>query len=209
MAETISGYSARLYQALNGVDQEKANQLSELVQDKINSACTITLLGNGGSQANAHHIVGDYLKSFSILRKSIRISCFGDNACYLTAVSNDIDYSEAYSLLAGSSIQQDDLIIYLSGSGNSMNLVKCAKAARSKGVKQVAVTAFNGGELKELVDLHIHIPTFDMEIAEDCQLAVFHNLKQNLLIRMSTDDKDGHNILMTKYQKRTIEDLVS
>jgi len=209
MTESISAYSDRLFQSLQGIDQGQADQLGIYILQMISSSGSIHLLGNGGSQANAHHIVGDYLKSFSILKQNIRISCFGDNACYLTAVSNDIDYSEAYSLLVNSSIRSDDLIIYLSGSGNSMNLVKCAQAARSKGVKQIAVTAFNGGQLKELVDLHVYIPTFDMEIAEDCQLAIFHNLKQNLLKHFSSTLSAQSEVSMTKYAKRTIEDLVS
>ena len=100
------------------------------------------------------------------------------------------------------------LLVYLSGSGNSMNLIKCAIKAKSLGIKQISVTGFNGGKLKNLVDIPIHIKTFDMEIAEDCQINIFHNLKQRLMEKVSK--KEGKkNSNMKKYDKRTIEDLIA
>ena len=102
---------------------------------------------------------------------------------------------------------KNDLIIYLSGSGNSMNLVKCARLANKiKGFYQVALTAFTGGALCKEVNLSIHCKIDDMEIAEDMQLIIFHYIKQRLWKNQTL--KLSHN-LMPKYEKRTMDDLVS
>ena len=87
-----------------------------------------------------------------------------------------------------------------------MNLVKCARKAKSKVITQVSLTAYSGGALSEIVDIPIVVKVDDMEIAEDSQLIIFHYLKQKLLNRLvKIDNKE----IMPKYLKRTINDLVS
>ena len=202
----LSDYSSRLSKALESIDQGELDQLLYEISNRINTNSSIYILGNGGSHANAHHITGDFLKSFALAGAKIRISCLGDNICYLTAASNDLSYEEAYSLLVGTLIEPGDLIIYLSGSGNSINLVKCARKAKARKILQASVTSFNGGALKGLVDIPIYLVNDDMEIAEDVQLILFHYLKQNLL---STFDNTNSLDSLTKYKKRIVEDLVS
>ena len=204
--ENLSSYANRLNKALISIDQSKLDSLYESISKRIDGSSAIYLLGNGGSQANASHIVGDYMKTFALAGLNLRINCLSDNISYLTAASNDIDYSEIYSILVGKIISSGDLIIYLSGSGNSINLVKCAQKAKSQNITQACVTAFNGGRLKELVDIPIHVNISDMEIAEDCQISLFHNIKQRLFYKY-IDSNSRHNV-SPKYSKRTLEDLV-
>jgi len=204
--ESFKDYSERLNNALNTVGQYQIDQIHDQIVKRINTNSNIYVFGNGGSQANAHHIVGDYIKTFSLAGMKLKISCLADNICYLTAASNDISYQEAYSILLGTIIESDDLLIYLSGSGNSLNLVKCARNAVLKNIYQVSITSFNGGALKDIVDIGVHVKVNDMEIAEDCQLAIFHYIKQKLMNTFS--DKFVNNY-MPKYVKRTNEDLVS
>ena len=205
-SENFSGYISRLNKALLTIDQAQINKVHDEIVRRINTKNCIYVFGNGGSQANAHHIVGDYTKTFSLAGLKLKISCLADNICYLTAASNDISYQEAYSMLLGTIIEQDDLLIYLSGSGNSLNLVKCARKASQNNISQVAVTAFNGGALKDIVDIPIYVKINDMEIAEDIQLIIFHHIKQKLA---NTFSKEFKNSLIPKYDKRTKEDLVS
>tara|TARA_Y100000739_G_C20552136_1_gene438783 strand:+ start:490 stop:1116 length:627 start_codon:yes stop_codon:yes gene_type:complete len=208
MNESIKDYGKRLLNALTTIDQNLVDEVYNEIFQRINSNNTIHFLGNGGSQANAHHIVGDYLKSFAFLGVKLNVNCIADNSCYITAASNDLDFQEVYSVLVERIINKGDLLVYLSGSGNSMNLIKCAIKAKSLGIKQISVTGFNGGKLINLVDIPIHIKTFDMEIAEDCQINIFHNLKQRLMQKVSK--KEGKkNSNMKKYDKRTIEDLIA
>ena len=136
----------------------------------------------------------------------MKISCLADNVCHLTAASNDLSYDDAYAMLIDNLIDKKDLLIYLSGSGNSLNLVKCARKAKLRNIKQASLTGFNGGALNELVDYPIHIKFDDMEICEDIQLSIFHYIKQRLMYKYS---ENFENLDLPKYQKRTLEDLIS
>ena len=206
-SEEFSAYSNRLINALSTINQDCLNELYNQIYLCINSNKSIYILGNGGSHANATHIAGDYLKTFAVGGMKLKISNPLNNSCFLTAASNDISFEDSYSILFNSILGNNDLVIYLSGSGNSMNLVKCARSGKKiDGLYQVALTAYNGGALSKEVDLSLHCKIDDMEIAEDVQLIVFHYLKQKLCQAESLKwDKD----LMPKYEKRTMDDLVS
>ena len=199
-------YAKELIKALDLVDQKQIDKFFDKFNSYIGSNSNIFLLGNGGSQANAHHISGDFIKTFSLAGLKLKISCLADNVCHLTAASNDLSYDDAYSILIDNLIDKDDFLIYLSGSGNSINLVKCARKAKLRNIRQAALTGFNGGALKEIVDYPIHIKFDDMEICEDIQLSIFHYIKQRLISKYSDYFT---NLDLPKYQKRTLEDLIS
>ncbi len=201
-------YKNSLNTALDTLNQENLDTLYQEIKKRIEGLGCIHILGNGGSAANASHIVGDFTKTFAFLKCKIRIFNHSDNVCYLTAASNDLDYNEVYSSLIGTLINEGDLIIYLSGSGNSLNLIKCANKAAKYDIKQISITGYNGGKLKDIVDYSIHINFPDMEISEDCQLIVFHYIKQKLVNEIEGDDPYSEKKL-PKYQKRVIEDLIA
>ena len=136
----------------------------------------------------------------------IKITCLADNVCHLTAASNDLSFEDSYAMLVGNIIDKDDFIIYLSGSGNSLNLVKCARKAANSGIKQAAIVGFTGGALKQIVDYPIHVNFDDMEISEDIQLSIFHYIKQRLINKYSSLFNE---VDVSKYRKRTTEDLIS
>lgn len=199
-------YSLKINQALEKVDQNEVDKLFNQIDKIIGTNSNIYLLGNGGSQANAHHISGDFIKTFSIVGLKLKISCLADNVCHLTAASNDLSFEDSYATLVGNIIDKDDFIIYLSGSGNSLNLVKCARKAKHSGIKQAAIVGFKGGALKQIVDYPIHVNFDDMEISEDIQLSIFHYIKQRLIDKYSYLFNE---IDLSKYTKRTTEDLIS
>ncbi len=161
--------------------------------------------GNGGSLANYEHVVGDLRKILFFGSKGINIQNLGDNLAYLTAVANDLDFSEVFAASIKTLVTLDDLIIYFSGSGNSCNLVKCAQVAQKIGTKEASITGYNGGIFKEISDISIHINSPDMEIAEDCQLIIFYHIKQRLVDDIFENDP----ALISKYKKRISEDLVN
>ena len=152
---------------------------------------------NGGSAANANHINGDFTKTFTGASNTIRINSFADNSCFLTAASNDIDFSEAFSILIPGRINKNDLVIFLSGSGNSVNLVKCARKAKEHNINTFCITGYQGGELNKICKNRIHIPVKDMEIIEDLQLIIFHCIKQNLYKKLK--NKFEINQISSKY----------
>ena len=196
----------KISNALDQVNQKEVDQLFFQIDKLIGTNSNIFLLGNGGSQANAHHISGDFIKTFSMVGLRLKISCLADNICHLTAASNDLSFEDSYSMLVNNIIGKGDLIIYLSGSGNSLNLVKCARKAKSSLIKQAAIVGFTGGALKKLVDYPVHVNFDDMEISEDIQLSIFHYIKQRLMDKYI----DVFNeVDISKYRKRTSEDLIS
>ena len=204
----LKEYSQNLSKAIDTIDQKLIDLLFNEIKSRINKNSSIHLLGNGGSAANASHIAGDYIKTISLMNRKLNIICHTDNPCYLTAVSNDLEYSEVFSSKVGNFIDKEDFIIYLSGSGNSLNLVKCAKKASKLGIQQASITAYNGGSLKDLTDIPIHVNYNDMEIAEDIQLIIFHYLKQKLIGELESENPDI-NQSMPKYSKRVIENLIA
>ena len=199
-------YAKKIGQALELVKQKEVDQLFTQIDKKIGTNSNIFLLGNGGSQANAHHISGDFIKTFSMVGLKLKISCLADNVCHLTAASNDLSFEDSYAMLVDNIIDKDDLIMYLSGSGNSLNLVKCARKAKNSRIKQAAIVGFTGGALKKIVDYPVHVDFDDMEISEDIQLSIFHYIKQRLMDKYV----DVFNeVDISKYRKRTTEDLIS
>ena len=199
-------YAKKICYALEQVNQKEVDQLFLQIDKLIGTNSNIFLLGNGGSQANAHHISGDFIKTFAMVGLKLKISCLADNVCHLTAASNDLSFEDTYAMLVDNIIDKDDLIIYLSGSGNSLNLVKCARKAKNSQIKQAAIVGFTGGALKKIVDYPIHVDFDDMEISEDIQLSIFHYIKQRLMYKYI----DVFNeVDISKYRKRTTEDLIS
>ena len=201
---SLKDFGRSLSNAFDEIDQSFVDNLEDEILKRIGGSSNIFLVGNGGSAANAHHIVGDYSKTFAVLGKSINIISLSDNSCYITALSNDIDYSEVYEILINTKVNSRDLLIFLSGSGNSMNLIKAARSALKKNIKTAAIVGYTGGALKKLVDIPIHVKMNDMEIAEDSQMAIFHYIKQNLQKKL---DKNKNN--NSKYNKRVNEDLIA
>jgi len=202
--DSLKTYGKNLSIALNTVDETLILKLKNEIKNRIDSEKNIYLLGNGGSAANAHHIVGDYSKTFSMIGKSINIYSLADNSCYITAVSNDLDYSSIFELLISTKVKANDLVIFLSGSGNSLNLIKSARCAKNKGIKTAGILGYTGGALINLLDIPIHVNIHDMEIAEDSQIASFHYIKQILFKELDCGED-----LMPKYNKRIGEDLIA
>ena len=203
--QNLNEYINKLCDAVKSLDNNFLDALSNEIEYRLNGEGDIYLLGNGGSAANAHHIAGDYLKTFSMIGNRIKIDSLSDNECYLTAAANDIDFSEIYEVLVNTKITKNDLMIFLSGSGNSMNLIKAARKAKNCGIRTAALVGYKGGALKDLVDIPLHFLIEDMEIAEDCQISTFHFIKQNLLFKNTSSDISKSR----KYDKRTNEDLIA
>ena len=203
--KSLVHYGDNLLNALKSIENSQIELLYEEISKKVNGLGEIFLIGNGGSAANAHHIAGDYSKTFSILGQCLKISCLSDNGCYLTAAANDTDFSEIYEILVGSRITKNDLLIFFSGSGNSINLIKAARKAKKLGIQTSALVGYTGGALKEIVDIPIHFYVDDMEVAEDCQISIFHYIKQKIFEKIYNPDNEKIN----KYAKRTREDLIA
>ena len=181
-------YFNRLSETLNLMDTESIERLAELLIRARERENTIFIFGNGGSGATASHVTGDFIKGISYqMDKRFRVQCLNDNVSGLMAISNDLSYEEIFVEQLKAFIRKDDIVIGISGSGNSVNVLKAMQYARLREATTVAFCGYKGGRVKEYADLLIHAPIQDMEITEDIHFIIFHALKQSLNRRLKGD----------------------
>ena len=184
----ITDYFNRLSDTLDRMDTGNIEKLAEVLLQARERGSTIFIFGNGGSGATASHMTGDFLKGVSYqLEKRFRVQCLNDNVSGMMAISNDLAYEEIFIEQLKNFLGKDDIVIGISGSGNSMNVVKALQFARSQGAVTVSFCGFTGGKVREHSDLIIHAPIQDMEITEDIHFIVFHALKQYLVRKLKGD----------------------
>ncbi len=172
-------YQYRLTDCIQSFDWSPAMRLAEEILSIYKKNRHVFLCGNGGSAANAIHIANDLLCLKSKVRgKGIKITALPANQAVLTCIANDVGYENIFSSQLEQLGSKGDMLIVLSGSGNSSNVLKAIDTAKKIGISTCAILGFDGGKCLSLVDIPIHFPVDDMQIAEDLQLIVGHMLMQ-------------------------------
>ena len=177
--DLILGYSSRLQEVLASSDWSSVNLLSQDMLRCWQEKRQVFFCGNGGSAGNAVHLANDFL--YGIAKKTgggLRVQALSANSAVMTCLANDVGYESIFSEQLAVQAQAGDLLIALSGSGNSPNIVRVIEQAKAMDVKSYAILGFTGGKCKELADVPIHFPVSDMQIAEDMQLIVGHMMMQ-------------------------------
>ena len=175
----FTDYSRRLQAVLASADWSGVHQLAQALLESWQQGGRVFLCGNGGSAGNAIHLANDFL--YGTAKKTgggIRAIALPANTAVLTCLANDIGYDHIFSEQLAVQAQKGDLLIALSGSGNSGNIVRALEQASAMGVKSFAILGFSGGKSLQLADSAIHFPVNDMQIAEDLQLIVGHMVMQ-------------------------------
>ncbi len=153
---------------------------------------TIYIFGNGGSGASASHATGDFLKGASFgLKKRFKVICLNDNIPSMMAIANDISWDAIFIEQLKNFMSPNDLVIGISGSGNSKNVVDAMEYAKNQKVETIAFCGFRGGKIKEIADINIHSKAMDMEIAEDVHMIVFNIIKKEMINRLQTQNSMG------------------
>ena len=139
----------------------------------------VYICGNGGSAANAIHMANDLHYGIGACGTGarvpgLRVEALPANSGVITCLANDTSYDNIYAHQLEVKGSKGDLLIVLSGSGNSVNVVRALETAKCIGIKSFAVVAFSGGRCKEMAETAIHFPINDMQVAEDAQLIVGH-----------------------------------
>ena len=143
------------------------------------------IMGNGGSGSSASHAAGDLNKGVSYGReKRFRVMSLNDNMATLTAYANDVSYSEAFVEQLKNFLNPGDVVIGISGSGNSASILKAIEYANQQGAVTVGMCGFSGGKLAGMAQLPVHIPVHDMQKVEDIHMMLFHVAMQVLCARM-------------------------
>lgn len=177
-------YAQRLQMVLASEDWDTTRQLAEELLDCWRTGRQVFICGNGGSAGNAIHIANDFLYGISKTYGSgLRIHALPANTSVLTCLANDEGYDDIFSHQIAVQANPGDLLIVLSGSGNSPNVLKALKAARECGLRSFAILGYSGGKAKLDADVAIHFEIDDMQISEDLQLIVAHMVMQWLYDR--------------------------
>jgi D-sedoheptulose 7-phosphate isomerase len=178
----IGSYAILLADKLREFDWTIVEDLAADLLSVWQSRSNVWICGNGGSAANAVHWANDFL--YPVAKRAshgIRIHALSANPSVLTCLGNDLGYDEIFGYQLSTLAGPGDMLIALSGSGSSANILKALATARTLGVKTYAIVGFDGGEAKTLADRHIHFEVDSMQLAEDFQMVVCHALVQTLV----------------------------
>jgi len=177
--DLILDYSSKLQEVLASSDWSSVNLLAQDMLRCWREKHQVFFCGNGGSAGNAIHLANDFLYGIAIKTGGgLKVQALSANPAVITCLANDVGYESIFSEQLAVQAQAGDLLIALSGSGNSPNILRVIEQAKFMDIKSYAVLGFTGGKCKELVDVPIHFPVNDMQIAEDMQLIVGHMIMQ-------------------------------
>ena len=179
----FADYCSRLSGVMAAAEWSGVAQLGEAMRDCWSNRRQVFLCGNGGSAGNAIHLANDFL--YGIAKRTgggMRVHALSANPAVMTCLANDLSYERIFAEQLAVQGQAGDLLIGLSGSGNSPNIVAALEQARGMGVKSCAILGYSGGKCLALADIAIHFKVDDMQIAEDLQLIVGHMLMQWLYL---------------------------
>ena len=173
----VKDYLTRLSQILDDIDADVVSDIVNTFEETIKNKSRIYILGNGGSAATASHIVNDL--GAGLRRRGIinfDVTSLGDNSPVITAIANDIGYENIFYMQMKGHINANDVVVAISCSGDSPNIIKAADYAKNLGCKIIGVTGFNGGYLKKISNINFHVdaPEGEYGLVEDAHMILDH-----------------------------------
>jgi D-sedoheptulose 7-phosphate isomerase len=184
----IREYLDRLISTLEGLPMDAVESLSELLYRAYSDGKQVFILGNGGSASTASHMAADLGKNtIGPNMRRFRIMSLNDNIPLLTALSNDLGYENMFAEQLQNLIQPGDVLIVISGSGKSPNVLRAMEYARSRSAEVAALLGFDGGPAAELADLTVLVDSSDYGVVEDAHLIINHILVEYFRERLATE----------------------
>lgn len=178
-------YFGEMASLLGRLDHDAIDRFGDLLFGCWQSDRQVLVMGNGGSASTASHYVTDLVKTASVPGvRRLRTLSVTDNPGLTTAIGNDIAYEDTFLFPLESYARTGDLVVAISGSGRSPNIVKALEWARRQGHAVVSVTGFDGGRIGPMADLHINVPTTNFGLLEDLHLSIGHVVSQRLRTRV-------------------------
>lgn len=179
-AENIDSYFANLSEKLRQIDRGELNDAMNAMLEAYDRDADIYVFGNGGSASTASHMMNDFNKGISLeLEKKFRFHCLDDNVSTLSAIANDYGYEKIFLYQLEGRLRPEDLVVAISGSGNSKNVIAGVEYARNIGCKVIGISGYDGGKLYKLADFHMHVPCNDMQVVEDAHM-IFNHMMMKL-----------------------------
>lgn len=173
----VSSHIERFARTVKGLDIESIERVVQLLRAARDRGSTVFIAGNGGSAAIASHFVNDLGKATkSSGRRHMRVMSLADNASWTTALANDEGYDRVFAGQLENFAEPHDVLVAVSSSGGSTNLIDAVELARERDVRTVALVGFDGGELRDLADEVVWVPTElgAYELAEDAHALICH-----------------------------------
>ncbi len=176
----LNEYTEKLKSSLQLISDSDLDKARQLLIDVRHRGGKVFAAGNGGSAAIVEHLGCDWHKGVHIKSKpGLHVHSLVSNVALLTAVANDFGYNKTFSYqLELAQLNKNDIVVLISSSGNSDNIVEAANYAKSLGCKIIGLTGFSGGKLKELSDVSLHIPFDNYGLVEDAHQILMHVIAQ-------------------------------
>ena len=182
----VGTYLTKLDRVIRAHDWTDVESLADALEAVWREDRQVFLCGNGGSAANAVHLANDFLYGIDKpVGRGLRVTALPANTAVLTCLANDVAYAEIYAQQLLALARKGDILIALSGSGNSPNIIRAIEKGRELGLTTFAILGYSGGRCRDLADHPIHFAVDDMQIAEDLQMIVGHMAMQRLCGRRS------------------------
>jgi D-sedoheptulose 7-phosphate isomerase len=180
-ARYCDDYFERVARALASVDRALIRKAAGVLRAAYGSGATVFVCGNGGSSSIADHLACDHLKGVqtdTALRP--RVTSLGANVALLTAVANDLGFEDVFVYPLRTLARRGDVLVTVSASGDSENVVRAVAWARQSGVSSIALTGFSGGRSGALAETHLHVAADNYGVVEDVHQSIMHVLAQHL-----------------------------
>ena len=192
--EFIRNYFKELKKTIDKISVEDIKKVTDLLYDAYKKNKQIFIIGNGGSASTASHFACDLGKGtlqrvYDEKEKRFRAISMADNVALLTALSNDLSYNDVFSQQLKNLTNYGDILIAISGSGNSQNILNAVDTASKSGAITIGFLGFDGGKLKDKVDYYIHVPSDHYGRIEDLHLVLAH-LISSYLTEMKKNEKN-------------------
>ena len=177
--EFAKEYIDSLNGLLGSFDTEAFDRIVNSILDAYSDETAIFIMGNGGSASTASHFACDINKGCCLdLDKKFKVICLNDNIPTLLAYANDLDYASIFVEQLKNFFHLEDLVIGISGSGNSENVLRAIRYANENGGKTVGLTGYSGGKLGQLADIAYVAASDDMQKIEDVHMIIVHMIMQ-------------------------------
>jgi D-sedoheptulose 7-phosphate isomerase len=177
--EFVLNYVSELKEVLETIPIDEFEEIVNIILGAYQNGRLIFVMGNGGSAATASHFTCDINKGACFdLEKRFKVTCLNDNMPIMLAYSNDVSYEDIFVEQLKNFMESDDVVIGISSSGNSKNVLRAVEYARRKGAKTIGLTGFDGGKLAGKVDVPVVVKAEDMQKVEDTHLIIIHMIMQ-------------------------------
>jgi D-sedoheptulose 7-phosphate isomerase len=176
-----AGYLKNLIKSLSGLNLIDLESAAQVIEKAILRKKRIFICGNGGSASISNHFLCDFAKYLKFNTKlNPKILSLSSNIEIITAISNDISYESIFSYQLENLCEKEDVLIVISSSGNSKNIIEAIKSARRFKMNVISMTGFDGGRVKKISDVNIHFKVHNYGLSEDCHHIMMHILCQFL-----------------------------